>query len=125
MPQPWLRSSDFVSLPRGKSSDARQPQDDVAEQSGPRRGLAARPLRRTLLGEGDRPLLGVIRHEHRSQDLHLVVPLSSDDQLRDSTMIRLVAATASGPLAVIFSASAIAASSAPPGSASTLTRPSS
>ena len=40
-------------------------------------------------------------------------------------MIRLVAATASGPLAVIFSASAIAASSALPGSASTLTSPSS
>ena len=39
-------------------------------------------------------------------------------------MIRLVAATASGPLAVILSANAIAASSAPPGSASTLTMPS-
>ncbi len=39
-------------------------------------------------------------------------------------MIRLVAATASGPLAVIFSASAIAASSAFPGSAKTLTSPS-
>ena len=40
-------------------------------------------------------------------------------------MIRLVAATASGPFAVIFSASSIAASSACPGSASTLTMPSS
>ena len=46
-------------------------------------------------------------------------------QPRDSVMIRLVAATASGPLAVIFSASAIAASSTFPGSARTLTSPSS
>src|SRR4029077_336275 len=50
--------------------------------------------------------------------------LVSGLQPRDSTMICLVAATASGPLAVIFSAKAIAASSAAPGSASTLTIPS-
>ncbi|CNV29485.1 Uncharacterised protein [Mycobacterium tuberculosis] len=44
---------------------------------------------------------------------------------RDSVIIRLVATTASGPLAVIFSANAIAASRAVPGSAKTLTSPSS
>src|SRR4051794_1345520 len=44
-------------------------------------------------------------------------------QPRDSVMIRLVAATASGPLAVIRSASSIAASSTWPGSARTLTSP--
>src|SRR5689334_1470290 len=51
--------------------------------------------------------------------------ISSGDQPRDSTMIFLVAATARGPLAVIFSASSMAASRTLPGSASTLTNPSS
>src|ERR1700682_4377309 len=47
--------------------------------------------------------------------------ISSGLQPRDSTMMRFVAATASGPFAVIFSASAIAASSTWPASAGALT----
>ena len=87
------------------------------------RHLLPLPHGRPLLGERRRTLLGVLRAEHRHEQRLLVAPGIASVRPWVPLMICLLAATASGALRAMRSASCSAPSTASPGAVTLATRP--
>ena len=94
----------------------------LSAASGIAAALSSAPARRALLGEGQRPFAGVGGREDRFDDDLSAGPELIDGPVGRAGDDRLVAATASGPLAAI-ARRAHGRGQRPPGAVSRLTRP--